>query len=61
MFIFKTEKSVQVKNIKTAIANASSLSEMERLNQMLRTGQVPGGNQPQPGIQIILIGYGSVP
>lgn len=32
----------QVKNIKLAIAKASSLEEMERLNQMLRTGQLPG-------------------
>lgn len=32
----------QVKNIKLAIAKASSLEEIERLNQMLRTGQLPG-------------------
>lgn len=32
----------QVRSIKTAIANASTLEEIERLNQMLRTGQVPG-------------------
>jgi len=37
----------QVKNIKTAIAKASSLEEIERLNQMLRTGQVPGAKPPQ--------------
>jgi len=32
----------QVRNIKTAIAKATSLEEVERLNQMLRTGQIPG-------------------
>ena len=40
----------QVKNIKAAIAKASTLEEIERLNHMLRTGQVPGeetkGSQP---------------
>jgi len=38
----------QVRQIKSAIARASSLEEIERLNQMLRSGQVPGGNHP-PG------------
>lgn len=33
----------QVRHIKAAIARASSLEEIERLNQMLRTGQMPGG------------------
>jgi len=37
----------QVKNIKSAIAAASSLEEIERLNQMLRTGQVPGSKPSQ--------------
>ena len=37
---------IQVKNIKAAIAKASSLEEVERLNQMLRTGQIPGGAKP---------------
>ena len=32
----------QVKNIKEAIAKASTLEEIERLNQMLRTGMIPG-------------------
>ncbi len=32
----------QVRNIKSAIARATSLEEIERLNQMLRTGQIPG-------------------
>lgn len=32
----------QVRNIKMAIAKANSLEEIERLNQMLRTGQIPG-------------------
>jgi len=33
----------QVKNIKSAISKATTLEEIERLNTMLRTGQVPGG------------------
>merc|ERR1712107_51353 len=37
----------QVRNIKTAIAKATSLEEIRRLNQMLSTGQVPGGNNTQ--------------
>ncbi len=45
VFIF-TRDIVQVKNIKAAIAKASSLEEVERLNQMLRTGQIPGGAKP---------------
>ena len=32
----------QVRNIKAAIAKASTLEEIEKLNQMLRTGQIPG-------------------
>lgn len=32
----------QVRNIKSAIAKASSLDEIERLNQMLRAGTMPG-------------------
>jgi len=35
----------QVRQIKSAIARAGSLEEIERLNQMLRSGQMPGGNQ----------------
>jgi len=34
----------QIKNIKAAIARASTLEEIERLNHMLRTGQVPGSD-----------------
>ena len=33
----------QVKNIKSAISKATTLEEIERLNQMLRTGNIPGG------------------
>jgi len=33
----------QVKNIKMAISKATTLEEIERLNTMLRTGQIPGG------------------
>jgi hypothetical protein len=33
---------LQVRSIKAAIAKASTLEEIERLNQQLRTGQVPG-------------------
>ena len=32
----------QVKTIKAAIARATTLEEIERLNHMLRTGQIPG-------------------
>jgi len=32
----------QVRNLKSAIAKASSLDEIERLNQMLRAGTMPG-------------------
>jgi len=32
----------QVRSIKTAIAKASSLDEIERLNQLLRSGNMPG-------------------
>jgi len=32
----------QVRNLKTMIAKASSLDEIERLNQMLRSGTMPG-------------------
>lgn len=32
----------QVKNIKSAISKATTLEEIERLNQMLRTGTIPG-------------------
>eukprot|EP00090_Calanus_glacialis_P026496 TRINITY_DN41713_c0_g1_i1.p1 TRINITY_DN41713_c0_g1~~TRINITY_DN41713_c0_g1_i1.p1 ORF type:complete len:252 (+),score=94.97 TRINITY_DN41713_c0_g1_i1:47-802(+) len=32
----------QVRNIKTMIAKAGTLEEIEKLNQMLRTGQMPG-------------------
>ena len=34
----------QVRNIKSAIAKATTLDEIERLNMMLRTGNIPGGN-----------------
>jgi len=32
----------QVRNIKASIARATTLEEIERLNQMLRSGQIPG-------------------
>ncbi|KAK2722103.1 hypothetical protein QYM36_002602, partial [Artemia franciscana] len=38
----KVMPASEVKAIKEAIAKASSLEEIERLNQMLRAGQVPG-------------------
>ena len=38
----------QIKNIKAAIARASTLEEVERLNHMLRTGQVPGSDGKLP-------------
>ncbi len=39
----------QVRNIKMAIAKAGSLEEIERLNQMLRTGHIPGSDQGSNG------------
>jgi len=33
----------QIKTIKAKIARATTLEEIESLNHMLRTGQVPGG------------------
>nr|ALS04083.1 U2 small nuclear ribonucleoprotein A [Acartia pacifica] len=41
----------QVKNIKTMIAKAKSLEEIERLNQMLRTGKMPGEASENGGDQ----------
>jgi len=37
----------QVRTIKAAIARATTLEEIERLNHMLRTGQIPGGEDRQ--------------
>jgi len=37
----------QVKNIKSMIAKASTLEEIERLNHMLRTGKMPGMEKQQ--------------
>ncbi len=34
----------QVRNIKAAIAKATTLEEIERLNHMLRTGSIPGND-----------------
>ena len=43
----------QVRNIKAAIAKATTLEEIERLNQMLRTGQIPGeAPKPQNGTDL---------
>jgi len=39
----------QVKHIKMMIAKAGSLEEIERLNMMLRNGQMPGMETPQTG------------
>ena len=39
-FIFNQQCLIQVRSLKTAIAKASSLDEIERLNQMLRSGTV---------------------
>jgi len=39
----------QVRSLKTAIAKASSLDEIERLNQMLRNGTMPG-MKPKEGV-----------
>ncbi len=37
----------QVRTIKAAIARATTLEEIERLNHMLRTGQIPGEERQQ--------------
>ena len=34
--------------IQTAIANAKTLEEVERLNNMLKTGQIPGKETKKP-------------
>ena len=39
----------QVKNIKSSISKATTLEEIERLNTMLRTGQIPGGPMKESG------------
>nr|ACO15752.1 U2 small nuclear ribonucleoprotein A [Caligus clemensi] len=39
----------QVRNIKAAIARATTLEEIERLNQMLRTGQMPSSGPASNG------------
>ena len=39
-FTFNKQRLIQVRSLKTAIAKASSLDEIERLNQMLRSGTV---------------------
>ena len=35
-------------SIQTAIANAKTLEEVERLNNMLKTGQIPGKETKKP-------------
>ena len=39
---FNDDDDYQVRQIKMMIAKAQSLEEVERLNQMLRNGQMPG-------------------
>ena len=48
---------IQVRNIKTMIAKAGSLEEIEKLNQMLRTGQMPGMAQNGAGQEEMEQGY----
>lgn len=36
------QKMEEIKKIREAIARASSLEEVERLNQLLQAGQIPG-------------------
>ena len=38
-----------MKNIKSSISKATTLEEIERLNTMLRTGQIPGGPMKENG------------
>jgi len=41
----------QIKGIKAAIAKATTFEEIERLNHMLRSGQVPGKDGKMPATQ----------
>ena len=43
------EFSLQVRQIKMMIAKAGSLEEIERLNMMLRNGQMPGMEETKNG------------
>ena len=49
MFVIAGLTPDQVRNIKAAIARATTLEEIERLNQMLRTGQIPGDEKALAG------------
>lgn len=39
---FTAQRSEEMRKIREAIARASSLEEVERLNQLLQSGQIPG-------------------
>ena len=43
----------QIKDIKASIERATSLEDIERLNHMLRTGQVPGGPTTTANGQVV--------
>ena len=43
----------QIKDIKMSIERATSLEDIERLNHMLRTGQVPGGSNENTNGQMV--------
>ena len=42
--LISNSNDLSVRNIKNAIAKATTLEEIERLNHMLRTGSIPGEN-----------------
>ncbi len=42
---FTAQRMEEIRKIKEAIAHASSLEEVERLNQLLQSGQIPGRNE----------------
>ena len=44
-------------SIQTAIANAKTLEEVERLNNMLKTGQIPGKEAKKPKCKLFIISF----
>lgn len=41
----------EVRKIREAIANAGSLEEVERLQRLLQSGQIPGEENPENGMK----------
>lgn len=54
------QKMEEIKKIREAIARASSLEEVERLNQLLQAGQIPGNmgdRNSNSGILFLRLNY----